>query len=288
MPGAGQQCRFAQNGSPFGNIRTGNQWLAKAALRPVHNRTGGFLALALLAALACGFPAEASSSARRPSTKVRDAGSEKLHPVGKKPKAPAAECGFQDGVFIYALPDRSSTELGPDKKMLDAEEVVHEVWCNEKRAFILTNLKWIIVEGNAHEQRDGRTRLRELFSYKDLGGKIGKGPVSWIPTEDRIFLKSDEIREIPLKGAIVIHGAGMNPKAAKIFLDSGLLFMAPLDGKLVVDQIGTDVSAEAKLPRTSPNASFSRKGGKLYFGETEIEISWNPDGTFKGFRFLPF
>jgi hypothetical protein len=218
----------------------------------------------------------------------RDAGAKKFHPVGKKPKPAAAECGFQNGVFIYTLPDLSSTELGPDTKMLAPDEVVHDVWCNEKRAFILTNLKWIIVEGKAHEQRDGRTSLRELFSYRDLSGKVGKGPVSWIPTEDRIFLKSDKIREIPLEGAIVIHGAGMDPKDAKIFLDSGLLFMAPLDGKLVIDQIGTDVSAEAQLPRTSPNASFSKKGGKIYFGETAIDLSWNPDGTFKGFRFLPF
>ena len=169
--------------------------------------------------------------------------------------------------------------------MLAPDETVHDVWCNGKRAFILTNRKWIIIEGDANKQSDARASLSEIFSSMDISGIYGKGPVSWIATEDRIFLKSDKIREIPIEGDIVVHGVGLDTKDTKMILDSGLLFMAPAGGKIIVDQLGTDISARMRLPGVRENASFCKKGGKVYFGETPIDISWNRDGTLRGFNY---
>jgi hypothetical protein len=202
-----------------------------------------------------------------------------------------AECGFDGNTFTYKVSGGIVREMGSER-MLGKGETVHGVWCSEKRAFVLTSRKWIIIEAKEERQTLGQGSFSELFSYKDMTRILSKPFVSWVATDDRIFVQTDRIREIPLDGDIIIHGDGMDLRNAKMAVGSGFLFFAPayvkvvVDGKeekagrLVVDQIGTDFSVEMDAPGCDYGCSFTKSDGKIRFGGTEIDPVPNPNGGF--------
>jgi len=192
-----------------------------------------------------------------------------------------AECEFEGNTFKYNLPDGSERKI-PKEKMLDQGETIHGVWCSEKRAFILTNKKWIIVEATQDKQTKGRASLNKPFCSNDIRGIMSEGFVSWVATDDRIFILTDKIREISLDGEITIHGENLTD--AKMMATSGLLLFVA-KGTLFVDEIGTDLSAEKQLPPSNNGGPFTEKNGKISIGNTGIELIGNPDGGFGGFTF---
>jgi hypothetical protein len=249
----------------------------------------GCATLALSALITVGAVSHAHASAFKDRTPAAEAPAggkislahvvveKKSHTSGK------AECEIDSNSFRYRLPDGTVREIG-SSKMLDEGEKVHGVWCGEKRAFVLTSRKLIIVESRQEKQAEGNVSLGELFRYKDISGIYSQGAqVSFVATDDRVFVRTDRIREIPLHGDTIIHGDGLDVTKAEMILFSGVLFFAPAGGRIVADEIGTDLSAEMQLPASSAGGSFTEKKGKIYFGNSEIQVLRNPDGGFRGF-----
>ncbi len=244
----------------------------------------GCRTLALSAALVLGASSFAHAFPKKAPLEDMHGVNERIGLTQEKSyKSDNAECGFEGNTFNYTLPDGSEIKIGPEKRMLDQGETVHGVWCSEKRAFILTNKKWIIVEAKQDKQTQGRSTLSEPFSYKDISGIIGKGPVSWAATDDRIFVLTDKIREIPLEGETIVHGDGIDLTHAKMMVEPGLLLFEA-GGKVVVDPIGIDLTAEKQLPPSNHGGSFTKAGGRIYFGNTWIELIRNKDSSFCGFE----
>ncbi len=257
-------------------------------MRLVNGKAGTLSMLVLSAGLSLGIGStDAMASSFRNKAPLDESGGQgqkTFRVAGKRAESGTSECGFRNGVFRYKPAKGIAREIGPDKGMLADDEVVEDISCNKKRAFILTDRKWIIVEGNPVKGSDDGGTLKELFYYKDIRQISGAGPRKWIPLEDRIILKTDKIREIPLSGPMTVHAPGKDVRGASVFSDSGLLFIAPVGGKIIVGQIGSDLTAEMDIPDSAKSASFHRKDGRVFLGKVRIDIFWNADGSFQGFR----
>ncbi len=239
-------------------------------------------ALALSAVLGVRSPAYASAfTGKAPLADTQATSGKRGLPLAQKKshKSGKAECEFDGETFRYKRSGATVREIGSEK-MLGQGETVHGVWCSEKRAFMLTSRKWIIIEAKQDKETLGQGSFGELFSHKDMTRIFSRPFVSWVATDDRIFVQTDRIREIPIHGDTIIHGDGMDVTNAKMAVVPGFLFFAPVGGKIVVDQIGTDFSVDVQLPRSDYGSSFTENGGEVRFGSTKISPMPNPKGGF--------
>jgi hypothetical protein len=112
------------------------------------------------------------------------------------------------------------------------------------------------------------------FTRKDIRDIHALGLISWTHGDDRAYFltKDSRIREMPVVGGYSdVYGVPRRDlSGAKILFQSGLLFIAPAEGKLVVLRPAERPTyIELDIPA---GAGLSRRGDKLFIGERRIRI----------------
>jgi len=182
-------------------------------------------------------------------------------------------CGFEGSVFHYVVPD--GKRIAVPGLLRDPNEKILGTSCSKKFAFAISDKNMYFIFGAPKETKGGSGSLKESFRFWPLEKETKRfGPlVSFAFSEDRCFLLFRD-------GVIREHFAGedyvdnnripFKTENARMAYFSGFLFIAPVEGKMVIIETS---SGESKykihpLPKHfyGGSAHYMIKKNRLFFG----------------------
>jgi hypothetical protein len=265
--------------------RQGTVYSRIASSRPIQKCKRLFFSL-LVAAPLVSCATDAHAIPRKTSIPEVQKSKQTIHTL----KRDSALCKMNGSTLEYILSDGTKKTF-PD--LLERGEQVLGIRCNDRFASILTNTSLISVPGKRQsEKSEGGLSLSFIQSRKDMRQMHKSGIVAWAQGPDRSYFISPDcsITEIPLfikEKTVPVHHLPCKVRKAQMIFHRGMLFIAPIQGKLFVVRITNEtLYNDIKLPKKIPGAEFFIKKRKLFYGKKDgqkIEIKGNEPSRVKLF-----
>jgi len=167
------------------------------------------------------------------------------------------------------------------RSALEKGERVRRIACTKARTYVLTDRSMLVFSSTEEESVEDGVRLKLAYTRTDMSDIYKRGLVSWAQSDDTAYFLTKDGQLSPISAGnlgktIQTYQLPFDVSKAKMVHRSGMLFIAPLSGNLLVMTFEGTVRFRI-LPVPDIEGGFFERRDKLFFGkrgsnETEIRI----------------
>ena len=156
-------------------------------------------------------------------------------------------------------------------------EKVREIACTKGRTYVLTNKSMLVFTKGEGESEEEGIHLKLQYSRTDMSDIYKRGLVSWTQSYDAAYFLTKDGTLSPISASgdlgstIKTYQLPFDVSKARMIHRSGMLFIAPLSGNLLVMSFTKTVRFRI-LPMSATRGDFFERRGKLFFGKQGSDI----------------
>ncbi len=201
------------------------------------------------------------------------------HAVARpEPAAPAARRAPLPPLRSDCMPDMEPIRVRAGERRV-------ETVCSNGREFVMTDSSlYIRTRENEREMEDGREiRLQAHITITDIRDYAARGIIDWEPTEDSVAILTRTDRTLTvlpdsdMGETVPVYRMPFDVSGVtrdRMAYHRGHLFIAPPQGDTLVMSFGQNEGSRLiPLRSARPDASFIRRGERLFFGRSGSEES---------------
>ena len=145
-------------------------------------------------------------------------------------------CSFKDGNLTYRTSDGKTRTK---EKIVDPAETAWDIKCDDSFAHIMTDVRLISVPGNPHSFKREDFEASHSRTMIDMRPSYKRGVVTWTHSDDHVFVvtKDRKLTVLTVAGLeqkALVYDIDYDIRKATAIYDSGFVFIAPANGRLVV------------------------------------------------------